>query len=102
MYGQTTVVYPTMYGQTTVVFTTMYGQTMVVLTYNVAKRRSFSRVYVFVVLSVPRLIMGAVLRSIFRQDNFLTIYERFGHLGGTRVCTFLPVKARHNNLILNL
>ena len=26
-------------------------------------------------------IMG-VLRSIFRQDNFLTIYERFWHLGG--------------------
>ena len=27
-------------------------------------------------------IMG-VLGSIFRQDNFLTIYERFWHLGGT-------------------
>ena len=26
-------------------------------------------------------IMG-VLGSIFRQDNFLTIYERFWHLGG--------------------
>ena len=26
-------------------------------------------------------IMG-VLRRIFRQDNFLTYYERFGHLGG--------------------
>ena len=26
-------------------------------------------------------IMG-VLRRIFRQDNFLTIYERFWHLGG--------------------
>ena len=30
-------------------------------------------------------IMG-VLGSIFRQDNFLTIYERFWHLGG-RVCS---------------
>ena len=29
-------------------------------------------------------IMG-VLGSIFRQDNFLTIYERFWHLGG-HVC----------------
>ena len=30
-------------------------------------------------------IMG-VLGSIFRQDNFLTIYERFWHLGGPVVC----------------
>ena len=30
-------------------------------------------------------IMG-VLGSIFRQDNFLTIYERFWHLGGHVVC----------------
>ena len=29
-------------------------------------------------------IMG-VLGGIFRQDNFLTIYERFWHLGG-HVC----------------
>ena len=33
-------------------------------------------------------IMG-VLGSIFRQDNFLTIYERFWHLGG-HVCTQAP------------
>ena len=30
-------------------------------------------------------IMG-VLGSIFRQDNFLTIYERFWHLGGHVKC----------------
>ena len=30
-------------------------------------------------------IMG-VLGSIFRQDNFLTIYERFWHLGGHVRC----------------
>ena len=37
-------------------------------------------------------IMG-VLGSIFRQDNFLTIYERFWHLGGHMYCiclTFRP------------
>ena len=31
-------------------------------------------------------IMG-VLGSIFRQDNFLTIYERFWHLGGHVIYT---------------
>ena len=31
-------------------------------------------------------IMG-VLGSIFRQDNFLTIYERFWHLGGHVLCS---------------
>ena len=35
-------------------------------------------------------IMG-VLGSIFRQDNFLTIYERFWHLGG-HVCRQVVVK----------
>ena len=30
-----------------------------------------------------------VLGSIFRQDNFLTIYERFWHLGG-HVCWNVP------------
>ena len=30
-------------------------------------------------------IMG-VLRRIFRQDNFLTYYEHFGHLGGPVIC----------------
>ena len=41
-------------------------------------------------------IMG-VLGSIFRQDNFLTIYERFWHLGG-HVCSTSNSVPNINNI----
>ena len=56
MYGQMTVVQSTMQGQTTVIYSTMYGQMTIFTPTMLTKRPSFSRVYVFVLLSVPRLL----------------------------------------------
>ena len=39
-----------------------------------------------------------VLGSIFRQDNFLTIYERFWHLGGHVACHYyIRYSLRYSN-----